>query len=128
VPKDLIRSKDFETASRQVPQVELGEVETAAIRALIGNRMRLFPLLSRLVEEDYGPEGDVCILPSQLLALKEEVDRFSNLVAEKASDEAVYTFGKANLTARDLGLLVARIGQLADDAMRSGESLFAFAD
>src|SRR2546430_14366055 len=126
--KDLVRSKNYELATRQHPDTELGELETAAIRQVIGGEKLLFPLLFRLVEEDYGPEGDLSIMPSQLLAFKEELERFQKLVAARGSDETIYSFGRAKIAAQQLALLSDSLLHITQEAIRGNESLFAFAD
>src|SRR6266540_4206051 len=111
--KDIVRSRDYDGATRRIPQVQMGEMETAAIRKAIGAERQTYSLLLRLVEEDYGPEGDVCILPSQLMAFKEELDRFRDMVTKKAPSGPIYAFGKANLSVEDLLDLVDRVSTLA---------------
>ncbi|MGQ0797008.1 MAG: hypothetical protein ACT4OI_03970 [Methanobacteriota archaeon] len=87
-----------------------------------------FSLLFRIVEEDYGPEGDVCILPSQMLALEEELQEFLGLAALADETSVVYKFWKATLTAGELRVLVDRLLEMVRRAEQEEECIFGFAD
>jgi len=128
--KRLYSGRDFQTVGREplVMSLEMDEFQTAAVRNVIGSRRRFFPLLSRLVEEDYGPEGDISFLPTQLQALAEEIRGMDVELSAKDLKEELYAFGRARVSVSDIRGLLARLLAMTEGAMSRNESLFGFAD
>ena len=130
---DLVRAKDYESASRLPTQLSLDlaawrvdfEIQTYRTRFPEADR---FLLLYRLFEGDgVGAAAEVCYTPNQLPWLKREIENFLKIFASRDSSKPLYVSAQ-EVRPEDVESFLKRLILLIDEAASNNECVFAFAE